>query len=81
MATKAKEKVEETVVATPAGVRPETLATELGISGKVIRAFCRQTWPRPLEEKRSSWYLTEEQAEAVRTRFAKVEDDESDDEE
>ena len=58
-------------------IRPEMLASELGMSNaKQIRAFLRATFPRDDSEKRSSWILTEKQAEAVRARFAPSEDDE-----
>lgn len=67
-------KVEETK---PEVIRPEDLAKELDVSGKQIRAFLRQTFPRAAEQKRSSWYLTKQQADAVRERFTPSEDDES----
>src|SRR5262245_4451356 len=61
----------------PEVVRPEDLAKELGVNGKQIRAFLRATFPRPTEQKRSSWYLTEQQVKAVRDRFTPSEDEES----
>jgi phage antirepressor YoqD-like protein len=70
-------KVEETKTETPQGTRPEDLAKELGITGKQLRGWLRQTFPRPAEQKRSSWYLTEQQVEAARTRYTKSEDEDS----
>jgi len=74
-----EDEVEETPKEkTPTGIRPEDLAKELGISGKQIRAFLRRTFPRPLDQKRSSWFLTEKQAQAVRDHFAPEEEEEDD---
>jgi len=67
-------------VETPQGIRPEDLARELGVSGKLIRAFLRAEFPRPIEAKNTSWILTEAQAEAVRARFAPVEETEDSEE-
>lgn len=52
-------------------IRPEELATELGLSGKVVRAHLRRTFPRPVEAKGSTWVLSAEQAKATREHFAK----------
>ena len=70
-------KVAETpeVKATPQGIRPEALAKELGIDAKKLRAFLRTAFTRPETEKRSSWYLTEKQVEAVRDRFTPSDDE------
>lgn len=38
-------------------VRPEAVAEKLGISGKVVRAYLRQTFPRPLDVKGTTWVL------------------------
>lgn len=46
----------------PAHVRPEALATALGISGKIVRAHLRSTYPRPIEAKGTTWVMTQEQA-------------------
>ena len=49
--------------------RPEDLATELGVSGKVVRAFLRKTFARPAKAKGSTWVLSQAQANAVRKHF------------
>ena len=49
--------------------RPEELATELGVSGKLIRAFLRKTFTRTPEAKNTAWVVTNEQAEIVRKHF------------
>jgi hypothetical protein len=65
MATKTKVKAE---VKEAAVIRPEQLAVELGVSGKQIRAFLRQTYTD--HQKRTSWLLSSAQADAVREKFA-----------
>jgi len=50
-------------------VRPETLATDLGVSGKVVRAFLRQTFTRPVEAKGTTWVLNGDQARATVEHF------------
>jgi hypothetical protein len=71
MATKkATEAVEAPVVEAPKGIRPGALADELGISPKVLRAWLRRNFTRPAEAKNTSWYLSDEQAEAVREAYA-----------
>jgi len=50
--------------------RPEAVALELGISGKVVRAYLRRTFPRPIEAKGSTWVLSEDQAKQTREAFA-----------
>ena len=58
-------------------IRPEDLARELGMTdGKRVRAFLRQTFPRPADAKNTSWALTQEQADAVRARFTPSDDSE-----
>lgn len=47
---------------------PERLATELGYSGKTIRAFLREEY-RKLPSPSDRWLLTPEQDAAVRARF------------
>jgi hypothetical protein len=49
--------------------RPEELADELGVSGKLVRAFARKTFPRSPEAKNTAWVLTNGQAEAIRKHF------------
>jgi len=51
--------------------RPEELALELGLSGKIVRSYLRATFPRPAEAKNSAWVLTNEQAKATREHFMK----------
>jgi hypothetical protein len=77
MATKQKTQATE-AKETPKVIRPEDLAKELNISGKQIRAFLRREFTRPLSEKRTSWLLTKEMADAVRDYFLNVEEDEDD---
>jgi len=50
-------------------IRPEALATELGVSGKLVRAYLRKTFVRSPEAKNTAWVLTSEQAESVREHF------------
>ena len=49
--------------------RPETLAAELGVSGKVLRAYLRATFPRPVTAKGTTWVVTGAQATKVRKHF------------
>jgi hypothetical protein len=49
--------------------RPGTLAKTLGVSGRRIRAFLRETHPRESAENDTDWLLTGEQAEDVVERF------------
>lgn len=49
--------------------RPEDLATQLGVSGKVVRAHLRKTYPRPIEAKNSTWVLSETVANEVLDHF------------
>lgn len=50
-------------------VRPEDLANELGISGKIVRGFLRSTMPRDPQAKNTAWVLTAKQAATVREHF------------
>jgi len=50
--------------------RPEELATELGLSGKVVRSYLRRTFPRPVEAKGSTWVLNAEQRDQTIEYFA-----------
>ena len=45
---------------------PDELAAELGISPKTLRAWLRRNFPRPVDEKNSSWHLTAEHIAAAR---------------
>lgn len=74
--TATKEATTEEVA--PKTYKPEELATSLGVSGKQVRAWLRATFPRPLEEKNTSWVLSPDMAAAVVKHF---EDDTSDDQE
>ena len=49
--------------------RPEELAAELGISGKTLRAWLRERFPRGASERGTNWYLTHAQVSIARTRF------------
>jgi transposase len=49
--------------------RPEALANALGISGKIVRAYLRQTFPRPAEAKGTTWVLSEAQAKQTLEHF------------
>jgi hypothetical protein len=51
------------------GTRPEDLATELGISGKELRAWLRERFPRDAAHWGTNWSLTHEQVQAARRRF------------
>ena len=51
--------------------RPEELAAKLGISGKIVRAYLRQTFTRPIEAKGTTWVLSAEQAKQTLAHFAK----------
>lgn len=50
-------------------VRPEALASILGLSGKVVRAYLRATFPRRPEAKGTTWVLTGDQANATFVHF------------
>lgn len=52
---------------------PTELANELGVDPKRVRAYLRQEFTRDAEAKNTSWNLSDEVAQAVRTRFTKVE--------
>jgi hypothetical protein len=49
--------------------RPEQLAEQLGVSGKIVRAYLRRTFTRPAEAKGSTWVVTGDQAKIVREHF------------
>jgi len=56
---------------TPLGLTPEELARDLGLpNAKSVRAFLRQTFPRPADDLWSRWGpLSAEMEKAVRSRF------------
>lgn len=58
-------------MATVKYVRPEDLARELNISGKLIRAYLRANFTRSAEHKNTAWMLNANQAKKVRAHFAK----------
>ena len=54
----------------PADVlRPNELAAKLGIDGRRVREFLRETFAREAEEHGDDWILTYEQAQSVVERF------------
>src|SRR5262245_16713674 len=59
------------MAATPKLIRPEDLAATLGISGKVVRAYLRKTYPRPASAKGSTWVLNAKQASDTLAYFKK----------
>lgn len=61
---------------------PKELSEELGIDAKRIRAFLRgnEDTMRALDQKNTSWALTEAQADLVRDRFTPSDEDEGDEE-
>lgn len=56
-----------------APLTPKVLAEEIGIDAKVLRSFLRQTFPRPVEVKNTTWIIPAEAADAAREKFAKHE--------
>ena len=53
----------------PKLIRPEALADELGVSGKLVRAYLRKTFTRSPEAKNTAWVLNEDQANETREHF------------
>ena len=51
------------------GTRPEDLARELAISGKELRAWLRQRWPRAVPEEGREWHMTHAQVQMARRRW------------
>ena len=49
--------------------RPEELANALGISGKIVRSYLRQTFTRPIEAKGTTWVLNADQAKQTLAHF------------
>jgi 5-methylcytosine-specific restriction protein B len=64
----------ETELDPEAVFRPEELAAKLGIDGRRVRGFLRETYPRKAEEHGRDWWLTSEQAEAVVDHFVDTDD-------
>ncbi|HKO21095.1 MAG TPA: MerR family transcriptional regulator [Candidatus Eisenbacteria bacterium] len=50
-------------------MKPEELARELGVSGKTLRQWLREEFPRPKGERGKHWDLADEQVAAARRRF------------
>tara|TARA_B100001250_G_scaffold320068_1_gene282951 strand:+ start:350 stop:745 length:396 start_codon:yes stop_codon:yes gene_type:complete len=46
-------------------MRPDKLAEALGVTGRKLRQHLRETYPRPLSEKGTPWYLNKEQIKEV----------------
>ena len=46
-------------------MRPDKLAEALGVTGRKLRQHLRETYPRPLNEKGTPWYLNKEQIKEV----------------
>lgn len=51
-------------------MRPDALAKELGVTGKVLRAYLRRTFARPAEVKGTTWQLDADTVKATREHFA-----------
>lgn len=51
------------------GTRPEDLATKLGMSGKELRAWLRERFPRESAEWSTNWHLTHQQVQAAIRRY------------
>lgn len=51
---------------------PEVLARELHTTGRCVRGFLRERFPRPATELGARWALTEEQVAEVRRRLSGV---------
>jgi hypothetical protein len=49
--------------------RPDEIGARLGVDGRSVRQFLRDTYPRSENEHGKEWYMTPEQAEAVLERF------------
>lgn len=57
------------VIEDGATYRPETIATMLGVSGKLVRGYLRATFTRPIEAKGTTWVLTSDQAQETVAHF------------
>lgn len=49
--------------------RPEALANDLGVSGKLVRAYLRKTFARAPEAKNTTWVVTNDQAKVTHEHF------------
>lgn len=54
-------------------ITPKALAEEIGVDAKVLRAYLRKTFPRPIEVKNTTWLITPDAADSAREKFAKHE--------
>ena len=61
--------MEKPNIDTNGSYRPETVATMLGVSGKLVRSYLRATFPRPIEAKGTTWVLNGDQAAATVDHF------------
>jgi len=61
--------VREKLASQGSSFRPEVIANALGISGKVVRAYLRQTFPRPLDAKGTTWVLNVDEATKTVVHF------------
>jgi len=50
---------------------PDALATELGITGRKLRAWLRITFPRPEAEHGHRWHLDELVVRRARNNFSR----------
>jgi hypothetical protein len=55
---------------TATAITPEALAKEMGVNGKVVRAYLRRTFTRPVEAKGTTWSIDAKAAKATREHFA-----------
>ncbi len=51
-------------------MRPDALAAELGITGRSLRRWLRNTYPRGDADFHMAWHMTDAQVAAARKRFA-----------
>jgi hypothetical protein len=63
----------------PKTYRPEQIAENLGVSGKVVRAYLRKQFPRPEEAKNTSWVLDEKMAAQTLKHFKALRSKDSED--
>lgn len=71
------EEVDETEA--EAAITPKSLAEELEISPKALRAFLRRKFPRGNDHGKS-WTLTDDQIEAARKNWSETPDEDEEDE-
>jgi hypothetical protein len=73
-APKKEAPVKKAEVEVPKGsMRPEALAQEIGISGKILRAWLRKNHTRPAEAKNTAWIVKPEVVKAAKAHFKKQE--------